>query len=35
VELIILPGTEHATRILEARPDMAERIAIWLSGQLQ
>ena len=35
VEMIILPGTEHATRILEARPDMAERIAVWLAQRLQ
>lgn len=35
VELIILPGTAHATRILEARPDMAERIAVWLEYQLR
>ncbi|NNM34422.1 MAG: hypothetical protein HKO53_15195 [Gemmatimonadetes bacterium] len=35
VELIVLPGTAHATRILEARPEMAERIAVWLAQQLR
>jgi dienelactone hydrolase len=35
VELIIIPGTEHSTRILAARPDMAERIAVWLAHQLR
>ena len=35
VELIIVPGVQHATRILEARPDMAERIAVWLAQQLR
>ena len=35
VELIIVPGAEHATRILEARPEMAERIAVWLTQHLR
>ena len=34
VELIIAPGTEHATDILRAHPEMAERIAVWLEQQL-
>ena len=34
VELVIIPGTEHATRILDAHPDMAERIAVWLAQRL-
>ncbi len=34
-EIIIIPGTAHATNILAARPTMAERIAIWLTEQLQ
>lgn len=34
VEILYLPGQAHATRILESRPDMAERIAEWLSAQL-
>jgi cation diffusion facilitator CzcD-associated flavoprotein CzcO len=35
VELVIVPGTQHATRILGARPDMAERIAVWLEQHLR
>ena len=35
VELLILPGVEHATRILETRPDMSERIAVWLRHHLR
>jgi dienelactone hydrolase len=34
VEILYLPGTEHADRILKARPDIAERIAVWLAQQL-
>ncbi len=34
VELIVIPGTEHASRILNSRSDMAERIAIWLTYKL-
>ncbi len=35
VELLIIPGDRHATDIFEDRPDIAERIAIWLERQLQ
>ena len=35
VEMIIIPGKEHATRILESRGDMAERIAVWLTHYLR
>ena len=35
VELIIAPGTEHATDILQAHPEMAERIAVWLEQKLE
>lgn len=35
VEIVIVPGTKHATDILEARPDVAERIAVWLARQLR
>lgn len=34
VELLILPGTHHATRILENYPEMAERIALWFRLKL-
>jgi dienelactone hydrolase len=34
VEILYLPGTQHATRILNTRPDIAERIAVWLDNQL-
>lgn len=34
VEILYVPGTEHATGILAVRPDIAERIAVWLSAQL-
>jgi dienelactone hydrolase len=34
VEILYLPGEQHATRILDHRPDMAERIAIWLERAL-
>ncbi len=34
VEILYLPGTQHATRILNSRPDMAERIAVWLAAHL-
>lgn len=33
-EVLILPGTQHGTRILPERPDVAERVAVWLAGQL-
>jgi len=35
VEMVVLPGTEHAARILNSRPDIAERIAVWLATQLR
>lgn len=33
VEIIIFPGTEHASRILTSEKDLAERIAVWLAAQ--
>lgn len=33
-EIVILPGTEHATHILTSRVDLAERIAVWLESKL-
>ena len=35
VEMVMVPGTQHATRILEAHPTMAERIAVWLAQRLR
>lgn len=35
VEVVIVPGTSHATNILETSPGMAERIAVWLCQRLQ
>jgi dienelactone hydrolase len=35
VEMILVPGAEHATAILENYPGMAERIAIWLDHRLR
>lgn len=34
VEIVYLPGDAHATRILESRHDVAERIAVWLASKL-
>lgn len=34
VEVLYLPGSDHATDILESRPDMSARIAVWLVSQL-
>jgi len=34
VEIVYLPGDAHATRILESRHDVAERIAVWLASRL-
>lgn len=34
VEIIELPGDQHATSILDARPEMADRIATWLAARL-
>lgn len=35
VELLVIPGEQHATDILEDRPDIAERIAVWLEHRFQ
>jgi len=35
VETIIIPGTLHATDILESHPGIAERIAVWLKSTLR
>jgi dienelactone hydrolase len=35
VELLIVPGTRHASDILEEHPEMAERIAVWLAEALR
>jgi dienelactone hydrolase len=34
VEIVYLPGDAHATRILESRHDVAERVAVWLASSL-
>ena len=34
VELIILPGTEHATRILTNDQSISARIAVWFAHRL-
>lgn len=34
VEFLALPGTEHATRLLEEYEDLAERIAFWISKRI-
>lgn len=34
VELIVIPGTQHATRLLPERPELAEWIAVWLETVL-
>ena len=31
VELLVVPGRKHATDLLDDRPDLAERIAIWIA----
>jgi len=33
-EFLELSGTEHATRLLGAHPDLAERVAVWLRSRL-
>jgi dienelactone hydrolase len=33
-ELLLVPGAKHATDLLEARPDLAEIVAIWLATRL-
>lgn len=35
VELLIVPGTGHASDILDEHPEMAERIAVWLTEALR
>jgi dienelactone hydrolase len=35
VEVIIVPGTGHATDLLDEHPDLAERIAVWLAHRLR
>lgn len=35
VELVLVPGTKHATDILDEHPHIAERIAVWLAYQFQ
>ncbi len=35
VELLMLPGTEHASRLLSTHASLAERIAVWLASKLQ
>jgi len=34
VELLVLPGTEHGSRLLDSVPGMAERLAVWLATKL-
>jgi hypothetical protein len=34
VEQIIVPGTGHATDLLEEYPALPERIAVWIEGRL-
>jgi hypothetical protein len=34
VEIVYIPGDAHATRILESRHDVGERIAVWLASML-
>ena len=33
-ELLIIPGSSHATDILKDHPDISERIALWLAQRL-
>ena len=35
VELVVVPGTGHATNLLVEYPDLAERIAVWLARRLR
>ncbi len=35
VELLLVPGTGHGTDILLERPDVAERVAVWMTHQLR
>jgi len=34
VEIVYIPGDEHATRLLESQPGLAERVAVWLASKL-
>lgn len=33
-EILFVPGEQHATNILDHRPDLAERLAVWLASVL-
>jgi dienelactone hydrolase len=33
-EILFVPGTWHASEIVESRPDVAERVAVWLAAHL-
>lgn len=33
-EILFVPGTRHASDILEHRPDVAERVTVWLAAHL-
>ncbi len=33
-EILFVPGEQHATNILERRPDLAERLAVWFARAL-
>jgi dienelactone hydrolase len=35
VELLLVPGTGHATDLLQEHPELAERIAVWLAHELR
>ncbi len=35
VNPFVLPGTAHATDVFGDRPDIAERIAVWLAEVLR
>ncbi len=35
IDMMLLPGTAHATNLLDAFPDLAERIAVWLEAHLK
>lgn len=35
VELLVLPGTVHAARLLQSEPGLAERLADWLATRLR
>lgn len=33
-EILFVPGEQHATDLLDDRPDLAERVAVWLASKL-